>query len=93
MYLQVIGCDDGAAKEDATMRNGERKQVGGATIVCHVTRHSWKRREDRWMGSMAPRQTSSRTWYDVLDASGKSVLGSNEMLDSYKVAVARAQTA
>jgi len=73
------------------MRNGERRQIGNATVVCHVARRSWKLREDRWMGSMAPRQTSSRTWYDVLDSTGKSVLGQHEMLDSYKAAAARAK--
>lgn len=55
------------------MRNGEQRKIGTATVVCSVQRSSWVRREDKWMGSLAPRMTSSRTFYRVIGSDGRAV--------------------
>lgn len=55
------------------MKDGETRVVGNATVLCNVFRMSWTRREDKWMGRLAPRHTNSRTTYTVVDnATGKA---------------------
>lgn len=73
-----------AAAYCLSMRNGETKKIGNATVVCSVQRSSWTRREDKWMGRSAPRYSFSQTFYRVVDASGKTVA---TLIEGYKNAV------
>jgi hypothetical protein len=71
------------------MRNGETKTIGNATILCNVRRMSWVRREDKWMGRMAPRMSVSRTTYTVIGPDGKGVAFG---VEGYRNAVKLAKT-
>lgn len=71
------------------MKHGEVRRIGNATILCHVHRMSWRSREDKWMGSLAPRHRSSRTTYAIVGPDGRIIA---ERVETYKRAVEIAES-